>query len=258
MKDDEANKAVFVDGRISFAYAGLGQIGVTDRDQRTDEWLARVAASAPAHDFAVLAEKIRQEATNAFARISCPPDRKRHAFQGAGWFRLPGEHTFTPGIINIHNAIDPSTGAWLSAARPEFSVDTILPTHFPAGSMIASVGKSLAAAEQSEVKRLLRKCLRHSSVTPRMIASVLARCMQLLAQRYEPRSPIGKSLILTCIPRRAVERMDASGETFLLTGPPSLETPSFCCLSSTGQLSQFGPHFVSGQSVLSGLTVTPI
>ena len=95
--DDDCNKAVFLDGRIAFGYTGLAEIAGT----RTDDWLATALADGPTNDLSLTAARVAQRASADFASMHLPLEWKRHAFLGAGWFRLKGETTLAPGLLQI-------------------------------------------------------------------------------------------------------------------------------------------------------------
>lgn len=237
--EDERNKAVVVNGRVSFAYTGLASLGTT----RTDDWLARVIAEGPNEDMAQVAERIRERATADFRRLRIQPRYKRHAFQGVGMFRLRGETDLSPGIVTIDNAIDHENGNWLAEPLREFQVKTQFPEKFPGGCVLNSVGVVPSSAEKSTVLRLVQKCVNHRHSTALTIVHSLVMSLRWLSGRHPP---IGPGLMVVRLSRERVERIEHSRHMWMLAGE------DFTYVSATGLTSYFGPHFVFGRSVVTG------
>jgi hypothetical protein len=243
--DDERNKAVVVNGRVTFGYTGLAEIG----NMRSDDWLARVIADGPSNDMAQVACRIKERATLVFRQLNLPVQFKRQAFQGVGWFRLKGEDWYSPGIVTIDNAIDHQTGSWLTHPLPEFQVTTRFPSKLPGGFILDSIGITPSAEEKNAVFRLAHKCVKHRRSTPRTIVHSLIVALRWLSSRH---AQIGLGLMVVVLPKRSVERSEESGHMFMVAGAPNEFTPSFVYVSATGLTTQIGPHFVSGGGIMPG------
>lgn len=246
-RDDETNKAVVVAGRVVFGYTGLAQI----ETEQTDLWLTRILAGGSSDDMSLVAERLRIAATEAFRKIKCDEQSKRHAFQGVGWFRLKGETALTPGILTVDNAIDHSTGGWLPVPKDEFTTTTQFPTTLPAGCILNSVGFPLSSSEKGAIVRLIRKCVKHRRSTPRTVVSGLVIALRWLSKRYGPNSAIGAGLMVVSLPRQSVELAEQTHRILLLAGPPAEGVATFLYVSATGSATYFGPNFVGGGSAIS-------
>ena len=246
--DDETNKSIFVDGRMCFGYTGVSQIGT----EKTDDWFVRVATTASTHDMAALAESIRGEATRAFAASPAPPRFKFHAFQGAGWLRLPSQEHFQAAFITIHNGIDFQTGGWLATPMDAFQTQCFR-ARLRGGIDIASVGTYITPDERSLICRMMTKPVRHKRATALAVPETLVRVVRWLADRH---NTIGKSLMAACIPHAAVLNAQQTGRMMVLLGPPMPEQPTFAYVSGSGGAIHFGPHVVSGETGLTNVSVT--
>lgn len=241
--DDERNKTVVFESRISFAYTGLASI----KGKRTDTWLAEVIADGPSADMETVANRIRDRASEAFQSWAIPKDLKRHAFQGVGWFRLPGESDITPGIICIHNALEPSTGNWLEHPLEGFEVSSQFPSAMPGGCILNSVGVVPSSEEKSAVLRLVRKAAKREDSAPSAILRALIESMTWLSSRHKE---IGKGMIVVRITKKGVVAAGNSGQHVMLAGAVDAVAPTFFYVSATGSQTYFGPHFVAGGMVV--------
>ncbi len=78
--EDDANKLTVFCNRMVFGYTGLANIG----DQKTDVWLAQTLSKLSDNDLAVVVTQLKERATDAFSRLNCDSEIKRHAFIGVG------------------------------------------------------------------------------------------------------------------------------------------------------------------------------
>ncbi len=239
VKDDQSNKAVLVDGRMAFGYTGIAEINGAGGDY----WLASLFGNQSTSDLAVVAERIRAEATREFKRMSVP-DRRwlRHAFVGVGWATYRGESAVLPMLVTVTNALDAS-GEWEVAPSPEFRMLLNRWGATAAGFSIAFAGQSLIDGEKKAIWRHVRRVVRRGAPRLAMLRALIDSCMWI-ASRH---STVGKSLMALCIPKIAVLRQRASGQIFLLTGPPGDDAPTFLYVPGTGERSViYGPHFAAG------------
>lgn len=251
VKDDESNKAVLIDGRMAFGYTGIAEVEGT----RTDYWLAQLFGHVPTKDLAAVAERIRQEATSAFRRTRVANSQwLRHAFVGVGWGSYQAENFLAPFLVTITNALD-AAGEWEYAPSADFRFVLNQWGATVGEFAIASAGQSLAGAERKAIWRHVRRVVRRDAPRRAMLRALIDSCLWV-AGRY---ATVGKSLMVLCIPRSAVERQFATGEIIALTGPPGDDFASFLYLREGGaSLTQYGPHFAAGGSVMTDFSVSPL
>lgn len=252
--NDETNKALLVNGRVVFGYTGISKVA----GENTDLWLTRVAASSNSMDMTVIARCIQDQATKDFNRMTFASRFKRHAFQGAGWFRNKEGPGLVPGIITIENAFDPASGDWLPYARPRFEMKTVSPILHRAQLYLTSVGLRLTTEERSAVYRLLRKCVHRRVRKQEATLYSMIYSMRWLHRRYEPNSLIGPNLMAISIPRVAAERVIQTGKFIAIAGGPASETCTFLDVNISGRVHVVGPHVVFGGSALTGFQAGPI
>src|SRR4029453_12243544 len=211
--EDECNKAVVVDGRVALAYSGCFTMG----GMRTDDWLARVIAAGETRSMSAVTERVRDAATAAFRQLHAPPELKRHAFRGVGWFRLPGEDWLSPGLVTVHNSYDQQTGESLSVALPEFKVAHFFSYKLPGGLFIKAVSVNPTDAERAAVWRHVHKAVRHKKATTKSVGAALISAFRWLSGRHVE---IGGSLMLICIPQKAAQNVESTGKIHIRKGSP--------------------------------------
>lgn len=142
---EEANKAVVVGHRIAFGYTGPARIGT----QRSDEWLAQVAADGPSRDLKAVCDRICERATDA-CKLYGIQDR-RFAFVGIGWTSTTSDPgVLRPTLCTISNAVGPD-GEWLKSAAPAFMLQVNNWGRAGAGFCIAATGRPLKREERYAV-----------------------------------------------------------------------------------------------------------
>ncbi len=235
--DEESNKAVMVNGRMAFAYTGLGKIG----RESTDNWLVKKIASITDDNLGAVAEKIRQEATKDFARLSTPNrNMLKHAFVGVGWTIYNGETELSPILLTIDNALNKS-GEWSANISKEFKT-TLNGWGNSKDFCIGSAGVSVSPAEKKTIWRHLSRIVKRGELQLAILRGMVDACLWI-ADRHTPW--VGKSLMALCIPKKAVLNTMKTGRTIMLLGG-SEETTSFFYIPKDGKRAiNFGPHFVS-------------
>jgi hypothetical protein len=237
--DDESNKAVVVNGRISFAYTGLAAVeGI-----RTDLWLARVIGEGATNNMREVAERIQARATMAFSRLNVPTQSKRHAFQGVGFFRLLGESQDTPGVITIDNAIDKESGEWLKEALPTFQIKTHFQRLFPGKCFLTSVGVMPSQPERRAILRHVLRPLKHRNATDRAVTHALANAVRWISTRH---SAVGAGMMAIKLMKDRIDAADQSGNYSMRAGE------DFVYISASGHTRVFGPNLVFGRMVMAG------
>lgn len=247
--DDESNKAIFVNGTVAFGYTGISEVN----GERTDLWLARVAALEPTTNMGAISRRIRDEATAAFARMQLASRYKRHAFEGAGWFTYPDRPELRPGIVTIQNALTADTQEWLPYARPTFELSYRFPQLRRAQFHLTSVGLTPSPAERVAIARLIRKCVHRQTRRQATLMHALVHSMRWLHNRYQPNSPIGPNLMFVSLPKAAAQQVKSTGEFMALAGQPVAHTATFLDVNASGRVNSFGPHVVFG-----GLSITDV
>ena len=252
--DDEANKAVVVNGRVAFGYTGLAEIA----GQKTDVWLTKAIAVGPVDQMATIAERVRATATRDFRNLPCQPWVKRQAFQGAGWFGINGG--LSPGVILIENALE--NGRWLREARDDFRVVPVFPRLSVGGSIpgtqafnVYAVGLDPSDDEKSAVVNLLASAIGHRNSTPSTVLEALIRSMRWLSSRHPE---IGPGLMAMCIPKEAAIETQRTGQMVMLMGRPMESISTFLYVSANDSIVHYGPHFVGGGGTAMNFRVTPL
>lgn len=251
VKDDESNKAVLIDGRMAYGYTGIAEVGGI----RTDDWLAGLFGNQSTSDLAAVAERIRSEATTAFARMTVADIRwTRHAFVGIGWGTYRGETQLEPILVTISNALS-AEGEWEIIPSDQFRTSLNQWGATLASFSIAAAGQSITNSEKKAIWRYIRRVVRKGAPPTAMIRA-LSDCRLWIAKRY---SSVGAGLLAMCIPKAAVERQRATGQILALTGPPGDDYASFVYRPSDGaNLVIYGPHFAAGGGVMTNFTLTPL
>lgn len=235
--DEESNKAVMVNGRMAFAYTGLGKIGRVS----TDEWLVKTIATVTEDNLGAIAEKIRQQATTDFARLNAR-DRNilKHAFVGVGWTIYNSETELSPILLTIDNALDAS-GEWSTVTSQEFKT-TLNSWGISKNFCIGSAGVSISQLEKKAVWRHLTRIVKHGELPLAMLRGMINACLWI-ADRHKPW--VGKSLMALCIPKKAVLKTMNTSRVMMFSSA-SKETAYFFYISKDGKQGiNFGPHFVN-------------
>jgi len=243
--DDQTNKIVIFDARVSFGYTGRSEIC----GQRTDEWLADVLQPyAGKRKLGLAVEAIRLRATHEFQKIRALDKFKFHAFQSVGWI----EHSdaWRPGVITIHNGWDDAKHKWAEKPLDEFRGTIRVSRHGNFGIRLTAIGLPLHAAERAAVVRLLRSCA-HRQRGSRAIRHAMFIAMRWLMQRHP--DVIGGGMMFACIPRVAAEAAQKSGTFSMSTGGPSDEQSTFECFLSDGTPQGVGPIMVLGGASFRGI-----
>lgn len=251
--EDESNKAVFVNGRVAFAYTGLSVVG----GKKTDQWLVQAIASKPSEDMNEVVENISAKATAAFRRMSVASRYKRHAFQGVGWFSLADHADLVPGVVTIHNALGPE-GDWLGYSKKEFEVQTKFYRLSRRQFVIHSAGLTPTKAEKATIYRLLRKCVHRRRKRSSAILGALVMAIRWLSMRYEPGSPIGRNVMGLCVPKESANAYQRTGEFFALASGPTCGTATFLDLPEHHRPVTYGPLAVIGGCQILGFQAGPI
>lgn len=246
VKEDERNKAVLVNGRFSFGYTGLAEVGSV----RTDNWLANVVAKSSSRDMSQTLTAIRDSATEAFRSINLPAEIKRHAFQGVGWVFEKGFPSAVPGVLTVSNAIG-NRWEWLPAARESFDRRVALFPTLPRGFELMSVGQDISDRHRRAVLRLVGRCAKHSAPPGAFLRSLLLS-MRWLGGWYPT---IGPSLMAVSIPKEAAEIVARTGRMEALLAGPLGRTASFLCFGPDGRAQPYGPHAATRGIVLSNFEV---
>jgi hypothetical protein len=259
--DDGRNKAVVVAGHIAFAYTGLAEIGIT----RTDDWLQENLQALEPLNIKTVSERIAERATTAFAAIPSPPNEKRQAFVGVGWFARgapPDESDASraldavrsaaqPVIVAISNALD-DRWDWRSEAEAKFrSQARGLSKSSPDPFAFASAGVPLTTDETHDVQRVLNR-LSARVRGPEPYVRVLVSAARRVAARS---SGVGADLMVAVVPRNAV---GTGGFAMTFDGSIPRDTTSTFYLPAASRVGVlYGPHYVDRGIQMRGATVMP-
>jgi hypothetical protein len=254
--DDEANKAVLVDGRVAFGYSGRSDIN----GQRTDLWLTKTLTSVGGGDMGAYTRRLTDEATREFSAMRVADRFKRHAFQGVGWFTDPAHPSrLRPGAVIVENALD-AHGGWLPRARSAFRCSTAFrsPPFNRSQFALTAIGNKPHPGDFHFVWRLLQKCVQRRSRREDAVLNAMVGAMRWFHFRTGPYSPIGPNLMAVILPRMAAERTAQTGQMFALSSGPLPNVATFLDINTSGRTERYGPHFVMGGGAATNFTVVPI
>jgi hypothetical protein len=215
LDEDDQTKAIVVNRALIFAYAGWGEI----EKQSTNEWFASVIKRfADADQLRDGTLEVARRATAYFARPRyppIPPEQKRHTFIGVGWRQQRRDGRVIPAAVRITNAFD-NQGQLLPRARPDFVVQNPVLPRLSGGIKMLETGGYVDQARLLTLERYLRRqyYLRTPLHPARLLAKELRSLSDKLRAKY-PVSPVGKNLLVTCLPKVA-----ALSWSIPVLGPP--------------------------------------
>jgi tetratricopeptide (TPR) repeat protein len=191
IRDDNANKAIFYCGHITFGYTGLADI----EGKRSDYWLLEKLPTS----FETFHSKIKEDATEAFKKL--PPKFKpwkRHAFVGIGWIRVQKAGPLHPALVLISN-FHSENGKQLSSVNESFSVFSMrLPDQ--ESLFIYPVGQPIDKEILNRLHRNIRKRLKKRA-DYKEIMKVLIGEVRGIAEKSKGK--IGKNLMAVGMPKAA-------------------------------------------------------
>jgi hypothetical protein len=212
---DDQTKAIVVNQNLIFAYAGWGKI----EGQNTNDWFAKVIKRfVDADQLREGTLEVARRATAYFARPRyppIPPEQKRHTFIGVGWRQRRRDGRVIPTAVRITNAFD-GQGQLLPRARPDFVVQNLVLQRLSGGIKMLETGGYVDQARLLTLERYLRRpyYLRTPLHPARLLAKELRSLSEKLRAKY-PVSPVGKNLLVTCLPKVA-----ALSWSIPVLGPP--------------------------------------
>jgi len=238
VKEDDRNKAVIFDGRLSWAFTGLADIG----SEPTAEWLAKQLHAISKQSLSEFGSELAQSATEAFGRIRASPVQKRHAFIAIGWWPTASmPRTFEPVILTISNATADGQ-SWQERACERFSAYITRPED---GITLCFAGQSVSKERLSRLKRSLKTFIERNAL--HASGDLLIKEVQHMASINQY---VGHTVILISIPRAALSE---SGQFHVLNQKPSAEVAAYWYTSSTNE-AQRSPTFV-GDGILDNLVI---
>jgi hypothetical protein len=223
--DDNANKAVFLDGRMTFAYTGNMEI----LGQPSDLWLLDCFANVDTRNLYLMCDRVRVRADDAFARMGATSNSNlRHAFVGICWDSIDGG-PLAPLLVTISNALD-DNGSWLPQAQPTFTMRVnrwgrvMRATATRGALLVAAAGVTLTDREKAGIWRTMRTTTR-TAKTP---LPVLQTMMGLVDYVEKNHAAVGPGLLAVYIPKSCAEARIAGGGAGIFTGGiPSGNEPMF-------------------------------
>ena len=199
--EDDQTKAIVVNQNLIFAYAGWGKI----EGQNTNEWFAKVIKRfADADELREGTLEVARRATAFFMTQRDRPEKKRHTFIGVCWQRLRRDGRIIPAAVRITNAYD-DQGQPLPRARSAFVVQRLVLRRLSGGIKILETGGYIEKARLLTLERYLRRP--YYLRTPLHSARLLVKELRSLSDKLRAMdsvSPVGKNLIVTCLPKVAV------------------------------------------------------
>lgn len=223
--DDDTNKAVFLDGRMTFAYTGISEIeGVA-----TDLWLLDCFAKVSTADLHQMCERVRERADSAFSRLSATTNPNlRHMFVGVCWDVI-NDGPLSPLLVTIANALS-DDGKWLDSPQAQFELrinqwGRVRRQADRSGTLhVAAHGVRITDREKADIWRTLRAVTKKIS-DPWIVVQTMMGLLDYVAKNH---SAVGPGLISVYIPKVAAEQSIAGGGVGLFTGGrPSGKEPMF-------------------------------
>ncbi len=227
LADDDTTKAVLLHNAISFGYTGLAELprataavdlwrGTKGEWVPTHQWLTEVLAIGSMRgSLDEVFELVRAEADisirQAVYRVRAPTSR-RHAFIGVGWTRPIENAAFEPFVCLIDNFRD------ITALR--FAISGMPLGRRP---FLLHASSPLAANIAIRLERNVRAYLRRSQ-HPKPVARLLQAAVRSVAGID---NRVGAGLLLSCLPRQAIEDAAAGGSWGMDAGEPNLVEAAF-------------------------------
>ena len=244
--EEDSNKAVIYEGHVAFGYTGLAELS----GDRTDLWLAKTLGEAPDKRLPLPFEHLRSEATKEFRALTIDRRYRRHAFLGVGW-TVPGpsEELVATSVL-VENMYD-VRGRVLDDPQEEFKMRVEVHRKVKNGFRLQSVGATVNPGQRNAILRFVGRPVKRQA--PQAILRALLISVRWMAD-YHP--TVGRTLMGLCVPKAAVQRIAATGQTFTLFGSTAATDISwFVYLGPDGSTTYYGPTSVGGGWVMSNPTV---
>lgn len=219
--EDNRNKAVAFDGRLSWAFTGLARI----RREPSAKWLATQLHRTSKESLSELGDELAKHATEDFKRIPFSSAQKRHAFVAVGWWPTTSEpREFKPVIVTISNATD-GTGRWHATASDTFSVTISEPEFGRKGVKLLSSGRDVSEDRLLRLRRKLARFIKRDAL--HASGELLVREVRNIASKHED---VGSNVMLISLPRSALDR---SGRFSFINQLPSKDVATYWYFSSS-------------------------
>ncbi len=222
------NKALFVCGYATYAFAGLATMGRTP----TDHWLMNHLAGKrdPLEELKTTTEAATQVLRNQTFGSASPQQRRlwrKVAFVGGGYVGLKRPERFGrstqadnlhPFLAVISNFFDPPA-TWLAESDVRFALHfQFLPE--TEGMVLLAAGFQPTTRHRIRLERDIRRCIAHSQ-SPWPVARLLARGVREVADRS---SAVGKNVMCMLLPRPSLPSdLSATGPRIVINERPALD-----------------------------------
>jgi HPt (histidine-containing phosphotransfer) domain-containing protein len=239
-KDDERNKSVVYDGRLSWAFTGLAQIG----KEPSEKWLADqlFKINRKNQSLCQIAETLSNRATLTFRGIRLDSFFKRHAFVAIGWWPKDNSDIFESVIVLISNATD-ENNCWRATANDFFSAKIIKPTN---KLTIIHSGQNIPNSRLHRLHRTFQASIKKGAL--HAAGELLVREVQVISQTN---SMVGNTVMLTSLPKSALQK---TGDFSFINSKPSNNIATYWYYSSS-EVVQKSP-IVVGTSMMSDIVVS--
>jgi hypothetical protein len=221
--DDNSIKTVLVEGQVVFGYSGISHI----EGQRTDAWIADIAAKETSGNLSSICRRIRIEASRAFQRTLLESSKKRHAFQCIGWFWAADGSSLRPGIVTIHNALDLKNRVWRADAKAIFDGVIDFPQLSGSQFKLTWIGEQLSEAEISELNLNIAKCMTMGEGKQEAVLEALIQAALTIGNNRGPASRVGPNLMAVSLPRAAADTVVHSGLLHVIARGPTPHSATF-------------------------------
>lgn len=242
--DEDANKTVVFNGHLAVGYTGLSRI----RGYATDLWITEVLQEC--RDPAAALTALSREATRDLAGV--PARWRRQAFVLAGWTRVNDFVELQPCAFVVSNYFIPTPeGRWLPDPMDGFTVATRLPSLHGETPMVIAVPPA-PRPPMVRVERAVKEAVARG-LGPRALGRLLEDCIRQVAATVQG---VGRDVMVSSIPRSAVEALDTSWSA-TPAGEPLSRTQIGSYYSTANQDVLIGaPNYVIGGRVAARIRVT--
>jgi hypothetical protein len=232
--DDDTTKAVVLLNSVSFGYTGLAQLPRAEAAINlwhhlqaewvpTHQWLTELLGVATGNLSALneVLELVCREANasmdKASATVADPEDRK-HAFICVGWTRFGSEASLRPFLCSIANYDETGVGQFRGRPAPLGDNRRFLP------HASSPLPNALAAKLQRDIGNYLQR-----SQHPAPVARLLQDAIRSVAKTNKT---VGSGLLVTCLPRVAVEAAAAGQDWIIEAKEPTPDASTFLYMPS--------------------------
>jgi hypothetical protein len=248
--DDKRVKAVLFNNIASWAYTGLAELPRSDSVENarnepasripTHQWLAELLTLPASYD--ELHALLAQEAGTAITRLRLPVKYRQLAFVGTFWATNESGDGIEPMFVQVWNYGDGRSVGDFNFVTAKLKAGDSYGLH---------ASKALPRAVDRRVLRGLESALHQRHLGPASAARLLIEAVRETGRRYD--KTVGRSVIVSCLPRIPVTTMLSSGNWKAKEGSPDLNYVTFQRIGAKGHRTTGSPIVVFGKAIFSQL-----